>query len=307
MRPQSGRSLVARRLAVRGSALLVLLGVSHLARADGVTVYQNGFESADTCAWKASVPASTCDPTMVYVPAGEFTMGSSAGELREQPVHLVYLDAFWIDRTEVTVDAYAACVASGVCKKPNSEYGESFPNSPWCNWGAPDRAGDHPVNCLEWGRANKYCAWAGKRLPTEAEWEKAARGTDARTYPWGEAEPSCDYAIIYASVGGNGCGFNTTWPVGSKPAGVSPYGALDMSGNVWEWVNDWYLWNYYTVSPHSNPPGPAKTGDRVLRGNSWDGGASSSRAAYRNGAAVAFFSIETGFRCAASTPPAASR
>ncbi len=150
-------------------------------------------------------------------------MGSNDGELDEKPERIVYLDAFWIDRTEVTQSMYAKCDTDG-CKKP-----------------ACGNDGDnYPVICVDWKSANAYCNWAGRRLPTEAEWEKAARGTDNRTYPWGNEPASCEFSVMDDLTGsGNGCGQNFAWEVGSKPEGVSPYGALDMAGNVAEWVADW--------------------------------------------------------------------
>jgi formylglycine-generating enzyme required for sulfatase activity len=190
---------------------------------------------------------------MVYVPAGEFVMGSDRSKT-EQPVHTVYLDAFWIDRTEVTNAGYRKCVEVGTCSQPR--------DTGWYN--DPNRA-EHPVVWVDWYQAKTYCEWAGKRLPTEAEWEKAARGTDGRTFPWGEGI-DCDHAHY------SGCPwtFGETAPVGSKPAGASPYGALDMTGNVWEWVADWYDPDYYSQSPDRNPPGPASGETRVLRGCSWN-------------------------------------
>ena len=228
---------------------------------------------------------------MVEVPAGEFTMGSIIGDPDEAPVHSVYLDAFWIDRTEVTVDAYAACVEAGACSRGNS--------SSSCNWNRTDR-GDHPVNCVTWKQAHDYCAWVGARLPTEAEWEKAARGTDARTYPWGEATPTCDLAVMWdAAVGGFGCDQNRTQPVGSRPSGASPYGAVDLIGNVWEWVNDWYGATYYAEAPAANPTGPENGTYRVLRGGSWfDDDPSELRASFRYGTNPAYSLINDGFRCA---------
>jgi formylglycine-generating enzyme required for sulfatase activity len=203
---------------------------------------------------------------MVWVPAGEFPMGS--GGPAEQPVHTVYLGDYWIDRTEVTVDAYAACLAKGGCAEPNGEY---IPGrSALCNWKSP-RRGDNPINCIDWSKSQQYCSWRRKRLPTEAEWEKAARGPAALTYPWGEATPSCQYAVMWdPASGADGCGLDSTWTVGLKPDGGSIYGALDMAGNVWEWVHDWYSATYYSVSPHASPWGPT-TGDyKVYRGGCFE-------------------------------------
>ena len=219
---------------------------------------------------------------MVYVPAGTFSMGSNAGDKDEKPVHKVYLDGYWIDKYEVTNVQYAKCVAAGVCVKPSDT--QYFENSQYAN---------HPVMYVSWHNANEYCEWAGRRLSTEAEWEKAARGTDGRTYPWGE-NISCEYAQ-YSSCGGR------TVEVGSLPKGASPYGALDMAGNVWEWVADWYDAGYYSKSPAENPGGPASGEYRVLRGGSWlyiEGGVrSADRRGYSpDDASNHFF----GFRCASS-------
>ncbi|MDE3089110.1 MAG: SUMF1/EgtB/PvdO family nonheme iron enzyme, partial [Chloroflexota bacterium] len=199
------------------------------------------------------------DAPMVYVPAGEFTMGSNDYDW-EKPPHTVYLDGFWIDKYEVTNALYKKCVDSGTCKV--ADMGEYDPS------GKPNR----PVVQVTWYDANTFCQWAGKRLPTEAEWEKAARGTDARTWPWGnDWNPS--------KLNSWDAGPHTTTDVGTYPQGASPYGALDMAGNVWEWVADWYSSNYYANSPKNNPKGPDSGGYRVMRGGSWDNNQISVRAA----------------------------
>ena len=200
---------------------------------------------------------------MVHVPAGEFQMGSSSGAAAEKPVHEVYVSGFFIDTYEVTVDEYKRCVDAGECSTPKYEhdYLKHF------NYGASGR-GKHPINGVDWNQAKAYCAWAGKRLPTEAEWEKAARGTDGRKYPWGNEEPSCALAVM--DDGDWGCGKDRTWEVGSKPMGASPYGAHDMAGNVWEWTADWYDKSYYGSSPTRDPKGPTQGSGRVARGGSWD-------------------------------------
>ena len=225
---------------------------------------------------------------MVEVPAGNFIRGSDVSS-NEQPVSTVYLDGYWIDETEVTVDAYAACVSAGTCSAPGT--------GNYCNWGVSGR-GSHPVNCVNWTQSDTYCRWAGKGLPTEGEWEKAARGTDGRTYPWGEASPTCSYAVM--GEGGLGCGQDRTWPVGSKPAGASPYGAQDMAGNVWEWVSDRYSPSAYAdAGSMRNPEGPISGSLRVERGGGFgNDDAGTRRAAARSHDDPAGANVLLGFRCA---------
>ncbi len=282
------------RSAWRGVGMVVALAVA--AHADPVFIWQSGFESADTCAWVPTEPTTTCDPEMIFVPAGPVTLGSDDGEPYEKPVRTVNLSAYWIDRNEVTVAAYAECVSGGACSAPTG----SHPHAPSCNWGSP-RARSHPINCVDWYHGQAYCAWRGKRYPTEAEWEKAARGTDERTHPWGEAIPTCDYAVRYdVDAGGFACDRNSTWPVGSKPAGASPYGAVDMAGNVWECVNDWFHPSYYSVSPVDNPPGldPGHYVVKSLRGGGWDTLHDHLRAWSREAGEPTGWGYHTGFRCA---------
>ena len=221
---------------------------------------------------------------MVLVPAGSFSMGSDANGPREQPVHQVHLDAFYIDIYEVTNALYKACVESGGCAAPVDIRKYSDPGY-----------AQHPVEYVDWYMAVAYCEWRGARLPTEAEWEKAARGTDERTYPWGEV-----IDITYANYNMD---IRGTTVVGSYPKGVSPYGAYDMAGNVAEWIADWYGENYYANSPGSNPTGPASGEYRVMRGGAWNGNDENMRSALR------LWHISTpinsgfvGFRCVRSVP-----
>jgi formylglycine-generating enzyme required for sulfatase activity len=202
---------------------------------------------------------------MVLVPAGPFHMGcdDSAHDFCDDdqlPYHVVHLDAFYIDRTEVTVDAYRACVNAGDCTAPVDPAAN-------CEWLHAEH-GNHPMNCVDWFQSQAFCQWLGRRLPTEAEWEKAARGTDGRTYPWGEAPVSCEYAATFdEALGGRGCGTDDTMAVCSRsPAGDSPYGLCDMAGNVWEQVADWYGASWYLESPAENPQGPSTGPGRVARG-----------------------------------------
>ena len=206
---------------------------------------------------------------MVNVPAGDFTMGSNDVGNDAQPIHTVYLDAFWIDKYLVTNAFYKKCVDAGKCSAPSEV--KSYTRSSYYGNVSFD---NYPVIYVSWDDATKYCAWAGKRLPTEAEWEKAARGTTGRVYPWGN---SFDKNLLNSAEGGKG----DTTAVGSYPAGASPYGALDMAGNVWEWVADWYGDTYYASSPRNNPKGPSSGQYRVLRGGSWLSGEYVARAATR--------------------------
>ena len=244
-------------------------------------------------------------PEMVDVPAGEFQMGCNpaVGECGsdEKPYHAVTLSAYKIGKYEVAAGEYQECVTNGACNNSNKNephYYTSTDHSP-CNLGAIGKDG-HPMQCVTWYGAKAYCEWIGGRLPTEAEWEKAARGTDGRKYPWGNEKATCDYAVMDdGGAGGEGCGTGGTMPIGSKEAGKSPYGAYNMAGNVWEWVNDRYDGTYYETSPANNPAGP-ETGDgRVLRGGSW-GNASGGNlsASNRDYITPGDASTSRGFRCA---------
>jgi formylglycine-generating enzyme required for sulfatase activity len=252
-----------------------------------------------------------CGPdvaNMICVPGGTFMMGCRHGDPAlpdetcdteegpdELPYHAVSLGPFLIDRTKVIVGDYERCVADGACSSPATVTR--------CNYSLAGQE-NHPVNCVDWSQANQYCTWANKRLPTEAEWEKAARGTDGRTYPWGEPELSCTFAVIYDATPG-GCGLGGTAVADSKPDGASPYGVLDMLGNLTEWTNDWYDASYYS-SPSANedPPGPSSGTERSTRGVSWGQGGGNGwakeqlRIANRASAVPTYNSAFLGFRCA---------
>lgn len=215
---------------------------------------------------------------MAYVPAGKFTMGSTSGDDDEKPIHDVYLDAYYIDKYEVTNSLYKVCVDTGICKIPSDVRHYDDP-----------KYANHPVVYVDWQMAQTYCEWRGTRLPTEAEWEKAARGTDGRLYPWGDTV-SCEQANYADCVG-------DTTEVGKYKNSTSPYGAYDMAGNVYEWVSDWYLSDYYQILENnsSNPQGPTSGDTRVVRGGDWErttGIRSANRSYYHT------FGEDIGFRCA---------
>jgi len=245
--------------------------------------------SAPTPAPGEILVSATDGMEMAYVPSGDFSMGSLAGTMDEQPVHDVYLDAYWIDRTEVTNGMYSQCVQAGACLKPYNQSNTHF------NYYPDPQFANYPVIDLKWSSTGKYCAWAGRRLPTEAEWEKAARGTDGRTYTWGNALPNNSLLNFNNPVG-------DTVLVGSYPKGASPYGALDLAGNVMEWVADWYDAGYYTASPDSNPTGPADGQYKVLRGGSWHSDVYTVRSADRHYREPDTRDIVIGFRCALTAP-----
>ena len=228
----------------------------------------------------------------VSLPAGSFVMGSRKGESDERPQHRVSLSSYALARSETTVGQYRTCVDAGSCSSPGTKGA--------CNWGRTDRT-DRPVNCVKWSQAKDFCAWVGGRLPTEAEWEYAARsGGRDQTYPWGNETPSCRRVIMHG--GGEGCGRNRTRSVCSRSAGNTAQGLCDMLGNVWEWVADWYGESYYGDSPRDNPKGPTYGTHRGFRGGSWNlDKALFFRAANRGWYAPDSRSTRGGFRCAASS------
>ena len=254
------------------------------------------------------------------IPAGEFLMGSDpkADKLAfeiEQPQRKVYLDGYWMGKTPVTVAQFRQFISASAHKTQAERqgYGWHWSGSEWqkvtgANWAHPtgpqsQAEAKHPVVQISWEDAVAFCTWASQvtgrevRLPTEAEWEKAARGADGRLYPWGNEKPDarrCNF----------GMNVKNTTPVGQySPQGDSPYDCVDMAGNVWEWCADWYEDGYYKHAPARNPPGPQKGGSRVLRGGSWGDNERDARCAYRIRNAPTLMLGDRGFRCVVAWLP----
>jgi len=235
-------------------------------------------ESATRPAKRAKVSVGKTGVQWLSIPGGRFSMGSNDGS-DERPVHRVTVRNFQMAKTEVTVEQYKACVDAGACTAPDT--------GGYCIWGVAGKE-SHPVNCVDWDQAKAFSEWAGGRLPSEAEWEYAARSAGKeRKFAWGNGDATCERAVI--SDGGAGCGKDSTWPVCSKTKGNSEQGLCDMAGNVWEWVQDWYHGSF-NGAPTDGGAWESPTGSiRVVRGGSWGYGAFRARAAFRD-------SLDPGYR-----------
>jgi formylglycine-generating enzyme required for sulfatase activity len=225
--------------------------------------------------------------SMVLVPAGEFIMGSDKGDDDEKPVHRVHLDSFYIDKFEVTNGKFAKFIDAIKGEPP---------------WGFDDKDtpvahADQPVRWVTWLDATAYCQWTGKRLPTEAEWEKAARSADGRLYPWGDEPPTLAHAVF-----GQKEGSESLPPFSTRDKGKSPYGAQDMAGSLYEWVADWYDDEYYAKTPSQNPRGPSEGTQKVQRGGSYTNNPYRLRATFRTKDNPTEAHPNVGFRCAQDVP-----
>lgn len=252
----------------------------------------------------------------VYVPAGEFTMGTDDADAKksleggvaypEIPMHKVYLDGYWVDKYEVTTGQYASCVDAGACENPHlfTSGDAELPHYRPKYFRNPEYR-NYPVIWVSWYQGTGYCKWAGRRLPTEAEWEKAARGTDGRRYAWGNDPLSstvanlCDIDCPLPQANGEyNDGFPVTAPVGSLPDGASPYGAMDMAGNVWEWTSSLIM--DYPYNATDGREDPNVVGKRVWRGGSWTNGYWWMRASLRYRSVDWYQNYNLGFRCAST-------
>ncbi|MCW5831891.1 MAG: SUMF1/EgtB/PvdO family nonheme iron enzyme [Labilithrix sp.] len=325
-RPRGGAAaLVAVVAGVLVLAGLVGAGLWAFSRRGGSAVATDPVASSASSGAPAPPPPPTCPEGMTKIPGGKFFMGSDdrRDEESERPAHQVTLSAYCMDTTEVTVAQYKACSDRGECKRaPTENDWEGIDDAahelydPLCTIRDPEALARHPINCLDWELADAFCKAVGKRLPTEAEWEFATRGSDGRKYPWGD-EPPTSGAFLNAC--GKECvawgkkhpdpdnpleamyavddGFPTTAPAGSFPDGGSPFGLQDVVGNVWEWVGDWYA--PYGAEPTTDPAGPATGTERVLRGGAWNGSDPSwVRPTYRFKSDPKLRSHGIGVRCA---------
>lgn len=264
------------------------------------------------CQHNRWVDDGECVSGTVSVPAGSFKMGCD--ETIEKkcpedtvPLHEVALSGYVIDKFEVPVELFQKCIDENVCTNENTEepHYRTYSENDECNIGNPDRL-NHPANCVTWHGAKAYCEWLGKRLPTEAEWENAAKSGKNRIYPWGDTpKANCKNNVMYDKEKGDGCGNNVTFPIGSKPNGVSDWGIYDFAGNAAEYTGDWYEKHFYSSEEASQkdtqgPAEPEKNKSKVVRGGSFIYGEDRARASFRSSAELDDPAINLGFRCVSS-------
>ena len=279
-----------------GRAVITLCVVLGLGMSDG---WWSNRELAQA-ATESDVPGRDGAP-MVFIPAGPFLMGvpngARDGGIDEYPNHEVELDAYYIDKYEVATGLYERFMRATGHRMPS--HGTDPSKNVWQGGGVlPTSLSAVPVVNVDWFDARAYCQWAEKRLPTEAEWEKAARGTHDQRFPWGNVEPTRQHLNFNQQWRGAG----TLAPVGSYEKGKSPYGVYDMAGNVWEWVADWYEADYYAGSPCCNPQGPPTGTRRVIRSSGWQVESPQVRIFTRIASQPLDRNHSTGFRCAADRP-----
>jgi len=240
-------------------------------------VVLSGPQSGSTMAW---IDGSL----LTYIPAGDFVMGLGSGNT---PQKTISLDSYWIYKTDVTNKMYAQCVATGNCAVPTQELGAPAYTNP--------DYGDYPVVGVTWDMSSNYCQWIQGQLPTDAQWEKAARGLNGSDYPWGNDKPACDLLNMQGCLG-------HTNGVNDYPSGASQYGLLDMEGNVFQWINDYYDANYYTSMPSANPTGPTSGDSRVIRGSSFESDATQTLSGIRHFGGNGYHNYDLGFRCVVPQP-----
>jgi formylglycine-generating enzyme required for sulfatase activity/serine/threonine protein kinase len=339
--PASTTSTTGRRPGSSKMGLFVVLGLGGLAAIGGTVFWLGAKKAAPAASVTPAAPSSSaaaaavaapalasasaaakpagCPAGMLAIPGGSFFMGSDEGLKFEKPAHQVKLAPFCIDEFEVSVEKYKACSDAGRCKRAgitndwaSIKEKERQAFDPLCNIRDPQAKAKHPINCVDWEMADKFCHEQGGRLPTESEWEFAARGPDGRKYPWGDDDPGAGHlnacgkeCVAWGAKNGIeekamyevDDGFANTAPVGSFPKGASRYGVQDAVGNVWEWVADWY--GDYGKDEQENPKGPETGEERVIRGGSWNGSyASWVRPTFRYKDAPDKRSYGIGFRCA---------
>jgi serine/threonine-protein kinase len=279
----------------RAKAILKMIGILGIL----LGVFWVGWRAAGTQSpIPSELPIEMIDEkglTMRLVPAGEFRMGSDDDIHTNNPAHIVSLDAFYIDQYEVTNARYAACVAAGACEPPHETKTDFRPS-----YYGDSQYDNFPVVYVDWSMAQTYCEWRGARLPTEAEWEKAARGTDGRSYPWGEGI-SCDQANYDGDPDFAIFCVAETSEVGRYESGKSPYGLYDMAGNVFEWVSS--LLKPYPYNATDGREDSTRRGDRVIRGGAWNEGPDDQQVFYRSWIRPDLFESVIGFRCARDVKP----